>query len=302
MELPYGRLGPYISCLWQRDRREGAPQGKSSGCPRIGWPGAKAADRPLLVSLHPLQVPAGFTPYEHDHSMTEMSFVLSGRFHQQIGNNHIVQNAGSLVLLNPAARHKVWAEEGGVTVNILVQNQHMRQLLQPLTVQSQSYRRFVRERDALAGMYFAPSQVGFSLIEEMMAEECGRHPTGDFAMTGCLMRLLAHSDRWAHGFIQAKPAPVAVERAIRQYVEENYATVTLGELAETFHYSYRQMERLFRRVYGTPFPQAVNGLKLRAAESFIRQGYAPADAAERAGFANFAYYKRVLQKMDLGKA
>ena len=106
-------------------------------------------------------------------------------------------------------------------------------------------------------------------------------------------------------YIQAKGVNETMESrdtlkdSIDEYLSIHFRSVTLTQLSDYCFYSYRQMNRYIRRIYGMSFPALVNRYKL---ESVRRSGYSGLslkEAVAASGFASIQYYQRVMKNHPL---
>lgn len=62
--------------------------------------------------------------------------------------------------------------------------------------------------------------------------------------------------------------------AIFSYIQSNFATVKVSNLAQLFHYSERQITRIVQRCTGMTFATLINKLRMESAASLLKQGNA----------------------------
>ena len=96
----------------------------------------------------------------------------------------------------------------------------------------------------------------------------------------------AESFRWKHEF-----------SAILNYIQQNYVTATIEEVAETFHYSRRQISRTVQKYTGQTYVELVYRLRMEKAGRFLRAGELPMDEiARQTGYATLSSFYRAFTK------
>lgn len=84
---------------------------------------------------------------------------------------------------------------------------------------------------------------------------------------------------------------------ILKYMQENYATVSLRELADFFNYSERQIQRIIKNSTGANFSTNIQKLKMRQAARLLKNPNMPAVAvAEELGYLDFGNFRQIFKK------
>lgn len=93
---------------------------------------------------------------------------------------------------------------------------------------------------------------------------------------------------------QAEEAGIA---AIRAYLDHAYSeTITLGILAERFHYSREYISREFKKQYGTGVVRYLNDLRLERARVLLRQGMTIQNICVKVGFSDESYFTKLFKE------
>lgn len=82
-----------------------------------------------------------------------------------------------------------------------------------------------------------------------------------------------------------------------KYMQENYTTITLKDLADFFNYSERQIQRIIKSCTGMSFSQNIQKLKMRQATRLLMNPDKPVSAiAEELGYADAGNFRRIFKK------
>ncbi len=85
--------------------------------------------------------------------------------------------------------------------------------------------------------------------------------------------------------------------AILQYVKDNYATLTLPELAAKFGYSESQIARIIKKYTGFTYSTYVMTLRINTATFLLKStNYSVAQIAETVGIKSPEYFCRLYKK------
>ena len=101
----------------------------------------------------------------------------------------------------------------------------------------------------------------------------------------------------------AKPSAKAdhLRERIEACLREDYRCIDLGTLAKRLGYSYRQMTRIIRSLYGATFPELLNDRRLEIVRRGLENGLPLKQAVLDAGYASVGYYRRVLRRRQAGE-
>ena len=254
-------------------------------------------ERNVICSLHPTLHMGQHPEFSHAHDMYELTYVYRGHFHQLIRGKKLVQAQGTLLMLNIGVKHCVWVEEeGDIVVNLLVQRDCMHRLFTETCPGNGVLSNFLTDRACSPYLLFSSSLGLSETMDDIIIESFAGRSLSDYVLQALVIKLLIVA---AREYAPARGEPGRADKLshIREYVEKNIATVRLSTMADHFGYSYRQMERIAREIYGMPFPDAVNIRRVRLVEERLRNGIALADALDAAGFPGASYYRKRLESL-----
>jgi len=105
------------------------------------------------------------------------------------------------------------------------------------------------------------------------------------------MQLLNHTDRLAYQTTEE----AAIVRVLR-YIEENYRTGSLTEIAEELHYDLYWLSREIKRRTGMTYKELLQEKRLTQAAYFLKHTSLHVDEiGDAVGYSNLSYFHRIFQ-------
>ncbi|MBR3154747.1 MAG: helix-turn-helix domain-containing protein [Lachnospiraceae bacterium] len=80
--------------------------------------------------------------------------------------------------------------------------------------------------------------------------------------------------------------------AILSYIQKNYTSASLNDVASRFHYSDRQVSRIVKNCTGETYAQLTLRLRMEKAANMLRNGAASAKTAEACGYSTLSSFYR----------
>mgnify|MGYP000954772552 CR=1 FL=1 len=82
------------------------------------------------------------------------------------------------------------------------------------------------------------------------------------------------------------------------YINANYTTVTLGELADKFYLTQPYLSKYLKDYSGQTFTQILTGIRLKKARIYLKSGNMPIHmVAERVGYPNVEHFNRTFKRI-----
>ena len=198
----------------------------------------------------------------HSHEFVECSYVLRGSCLHRIGENEVIQQEGSFILVPAPAQHQLIAIEDALCLTIKIRLgtfmkmniPHLPSMIYPTSYQcgqdpaSESMLMFLYEQQLLALPY--------------------RKQLMESAVT-CLITHILQS--YADTMQPLYSISIRDQRMLNMvnYMYDNYRTVTLRDLAREFHYNESYLSRMFQQQAGRSFSETVKDFKLRKAAEYL---------------------------------
>lgn len=241
-----------------------------------------------------------FHSREHTHNYIEVVYMCSGTTTHFIDGKKIILKAGELLFLSQSVRQEILpAGENDIAINFIILPQFFDRCLTMIGMAETPLHLFIV--DALKG---GNSSIGFlhfkisdvlpiqNLIENLIYTLINNTPNkrliNQTTMGLLFMQLLNHTEKIGYN----TPADAATLQIFR-YIEHNYKTATLTELAESLHYDVYALSREIKKATGKNFTELLLEKRLSQAEFLLRNSNMNVDNISRAvGYENISYFHR----------
>lgn len=218
----------------------------------------------VSASLH---APA-FNGVSHSHGFFEVQYVLRGSVvEEEADGRRLNLKAGDAILHNPAAIHTVieYDPQRDLAVNLLVSREVFSQSLYSTVIRdsrlSAFFTRTLSDEESYMEFYQTQPSVA-RVLEHLLCEMLCPDPS-DAVLSSALLLFFAELLR------SYKSEEDREAGALSRFIAENLSTVTLQSCAEHFGYHPKYLSALVKRREGTTFSRLVQGMRLRAAESYL---------------------------------
>ena len=119
----------------------------------------------------------------------------------------------------------------------------------------------------------------------------------DRIVTGMLMTLLTKLSRNWQADVESVPLR-NVDHEILTYLEENYSTITLEELAGHLHYTVPYCSRYVKKLFGCTFSQLLNQIRFQKADLFLKNSSLTVNQISKMlGYENPENFMRAFKKI-----
>lgn len=263
----------------------------------------KLLDSGRLITLRPHTRFAHFP--EHSHNYVEVVYMCSGSTTHLANGKEIHLHEGELLFFGQGARQEILpAGEQDIAVNFIILPQFFDKVLEMLDEEETPLRKFIV--DSLKGnnancLYFQVADVLpiQNLIENLIWTLMGTVSSGisisnrrticQTTMGLLFLQLLNHTDRLA-----SQSSEEAATVRVLHYIEENYRTASLTEIAGDLHYDLYWLSREIKRSTGKTFKELLQEKRLLQAAYFLRHTNLLVDeVGEAVGYSNLSYFHRI---------
>lgn len=257
----------------------------------------------ITATQHYRYMPATF----HEHDFFEVACVLSGSFHNYMGNQNLLMHAGDIMIMAPHTTHAVCSyQDDGIMINILIRsstfNQHFMNVL-PDNDLLQSF---------FAKTLYKPSDTPWLLFktgEDSELIRCILDLTYEFSRNKLYKNtmLTALASIFLVTLLRKHEKDVIIPSIhpsimnetvifILQYMQKNYSTITLSHLASFFNYSERQMQRIISSATGCSFSENIKKLRMKHALTMLKDpGMSISDIAAALGYYDASNFRHVFK-------
>lgn len=256
----------------------------------------------IVISKHNRFTPA----FRHRHIFFEMIYVLSGSCIQQIGQEEIRLEEGSFCLMAPDVTHAIGVFDSSIIINILIRRSTFEDIFYDI----------LRDTNKIA-VFFNQSLFANVQNTHLIFDTGGDHTLREYVLTmfleyinkenyyekilnSQLMILFGKLLQQYEDHIQYPPQTHKTNETYMRmivYMEDNYQTVTLNEVAGHFHFSQAYCSRLIKEYTGKSFTAIIQSIKFKKAVSLLENSnISITEISHLVGFENVEHFIRLFKK------
>lgn len=234
-----------------------------------------------------------YTP-AHRHSFIEFNYMYSGHCTQYINDEKIVLRTGDMILLDKGVVQKIdYIGEDDILVNIGVQDDSiLDNILRNLTDSDNLVTRFMMNASSVDAVH--NSFILFSLHSNWVATNLVQTMIGNFfikerdrnrILNLLLSALLVELANMIELRTNQMASNSSQELAILQYIDANYPTLTLRELAKHFGYNRNYLGNKLKKMTKSTFQELIDKKRLDESRILLSDtNYSIEEIAQRVGF------------------
>ncbi|MBP9999922.1 MAG: AraC family transcriptional regulator [Clostridiales bacterium] len=240
---------------------------------------------------------------EHSHNYVEVVYMCCGSTTQIANGQKIELRTGELLFFGQGARQEILpAGKDDIAVNFIILPQFFDRVLEMIGGDETPLRKFIV--DSLRGvnssyLYFQVADVlpVQNLIENLIwsllnGSTMNRRSICQNTMGLLIMQLLNYTDR----LVYPSEEEATIVRVLR-YIEENYRTGTLTEIADFLHYDLYWLSREIKRQTGRKYKDLLQEKRLSQASYFLKHTTLHVDEiGEAIGYSNLSYFHRIFRE------
>ena len=249
-----------------------------------------------------------FIPFpQHRHNFIEVLYMCEGHtFHKIDGITEIELKAGELLFLNQLSYQEIAeAGEHDIGINFLIQPQFFDQVL-PMLEKGNELAEFVlqglrKKGDGPNYLHYRVAEVTpiqnliENLVWNLLNRPVNHRQMNQMTMAILFMQLSNHTDKLALYHSDADQDAFAFK--VMKYVEEEYKTATLEELAEEMNVAISTMSKIVKKSTGVTFKELLKQQRLLRATNLLEHTKLPiTDIIEMVGYDNTSYFHRIFKE------
>ncbi len=240
---------------------------------------------------------------EHTHDYVEVIYMCTGETVHIVNGNTITLKAGELLFLTPEAKQEIMpAGENDIAVNFIISTRFFDNIFHMIGHERTPLHSFFisvlqGEKGASSYMHFAVSDVLpiQNLIENLVWTLIYGAPNkrniNQSTMGLLLLHLINNTDK-ASG-----EQDDALVLYVLRYIENNYKSGSLAELAEELHYDFTWLSREIKERIGKTYTELVQEKRLAQAKYLLKNTKMKIiDIANETGYDNISYFHRLFRK------
>lgn len=258
-------------------------------------------DAGKLIAIRPHTRFIGFP--KHSHNFIEMVYMCAGSTTHIINGDKVVLEKGEILLLNQNAIQEILpAAEGDIAVNFIILPQFFDQTLQLMGDQESLIRDFLVDclkstQSGVGYLHFEVSDVlpiqnlVENLIWTISNNQVNKRCINQYTMAVLFLQLMNHTDKITSG---SNFANQELTLSVLRYIEENYRSGELTDLAAQLHYDVYWLSREIKKRTGSNFTELVQIKRLNHAAFLLKNTtLSIAEIAIRVGYENSSYFHRI---------
>lgn len=265
----------------------------------------ESADCVISYNIHPVFM----NNSKHSHRFFELMFMLRGSCRQRINDTfNIVMKQGDLCLLNMQSTHEVEISgKDDVMINILISPRIFERCFSNIIYDSNFITEFV-----ISSLYYERQKNSFMLFEKnkytpqitrqvqsMVTEISQREDCYDKVLENQLAILFSYMVRAYHSNITAQKSDGSGSnfQQVLAYINDNYASITLAQLAEHFHYNKSHLSSMIKKHTGNSFSFLINEYRLKkACVLLVNSSLSIDEICEKAGYYDHSHLYKVFKE------
>ena len=262
-------------------------------------------DRPYDVSVvrHERYAP----PFFHEHEFIEMIYVFQGHCTNEIAGKKVEMSLGDVCLIAPGARHALEVfDDETIVLNYLIRTSTFENsffsILSSGSILADFFRNIFYGEGGNAYLLFSTGQdpeLRYYLAR--ICQESQKTGTDKNNMMNTLLTLFfltlmrGHRD---HVILPETDGDDDVHPVrLLEYMQENFQTASLKEMAGHFHYSERHMKRMIVKYTGRSFSENILRIRMsQAAELLERTRLSVEAVALRVGYGEPSGFRQAFRK------
>lgn len=230
-------------------------------------------DKCIYLTKHDRCTP----PFIHTHTFFEIIYVLKGSCLHHIHGNSYTMAEGDLCMISPAVEHSIFADEHSIILNILVRRSNIEDILfnalRDKNVISDFLVNSIYLKNYAAYIVFHTFQDEEvkTQILEMYLEQFTDDVLSDRILSSMLMIFFVKLIRKYKRTAETPLAPVSDTASARllHYIADDFASITLNELAARLNYSVPYCSKYIKKMTGQSFIQLQKRIRFQKAEKYL---------------------------------
>lgn len=245
----------------------------------------------------------------HSHYFFELTYVLKGSCTLLFEGKSVTLSAGDLCIVSPGSGHSLPLEPGCLALSIVVRRSTFDTIFGNLLTQKDLVSLFFRNS------LYQPKRANYILLktgsvkmvlhtlQQLFYESYQEDNYANDCAISLLNLFLARSLRAASAAITLHNYEGYTERdfdftLVLQYIQQNYRTVTLASLAQTFHFSETYLSKLIRKNLNQNFTEVLRTLKMNHALDYLMNTPMKiSEIADAVGYDSVDHFSRTFRKV-----
>lgn len=259
-------------------------------------------DRNVSIIKHPRYYPL----FYHDHAFFEMIYVLSGSCTQIFGNREIQLKAGDLCIMAPKVVHGIKVFDDSIILNILIRRSTFLDIfintVRDKTQISMFFLNNIYEKNKIPYLLFhtGSDKIIRNYILDMYQEQEHLDEYSDRIICSILTIFFTQLIRLHKDHLEVAKSyeeKNSYETEVFNYIVNNYADLTLEDVAHQFHFSIPYCSKLIKKIAGLTFSELQENIRLQQGENYLLYTQMSVnDISEKIGYKNPETFIRMFKR------
>lgn len=245
----------------------------------------------------------------HSHNFFEITYVMKGSCTLLFEGESAVLSAGDLCIVSPGSQHSLPLEPGCLALSVVVRKSTFDASFGNLLTQKDLLSLFFRnslyetKRANYILLKTGSDPLTFYTIQQLVYESNLMESYANDCAVSLLNLFLARAMRAARAAITLYHYQGYNQRdfdfaLVLQYIQQNYRTVSLPDLARTFHFSEPYLSKLIRRNLNQNFTDVLRTLKMNhAMEYLLNTSMKISEIADAVGYDSVDHFTRTFRRV-----
>ena len=241
----------------------------------------------------------------HKHTYFELFYIFSGSCKQHISNRDIELHTGDICIVPPGIEHSVTINDDSIGFNIMIRKSTLFNIfsnfLQNQNILSFFFMNHIYARNANDYIIFHTNkdyEIQRAFLY-MYLEDINKEIYHNQMISHTLMLVFGLLIRYYENSVET-PAfahKTDVQRfALLQFIQENYTSVTLDEIAARFHYTPEYTSKLIKETTGMTFTDILQQVRLEKAQDMLANtNLSVASISESVGYSSPVYFIKLFK-------
>lgn len=242
----------------------------------------------------------------HEHTFFELIYVYDGTCEQSISGNRHALSYGDICIVPPGIRHSVSVFDDSIVFNCLIRKSTLHNIFfnflnNPNILSAFFLNNIYSENGNDYIIFHTGSDYEIKRgVLYMYWESLNKSLYWDQMISYTLMLVFGLLIR---NYEKSIEVPTFTQKAdvqrfaLLQYIQDNFDTVTLAQIAEKFHYTPEYTSRLIKSTTGKSFTQILQQVRLEKAQVLLQDtNLSVSNIANQIGYETTEYFIRIFKK------
>lgn len=251
---------------------------------------------------------AYFPPIWHTNHFFVVQIVLDGEFISYVGDWKLHMKKGNICIIAPDARHALGCFSDSNVLCLLIRKSTFEQAFLEIlqdsgSVLSDFFSRILYEMNPHPFLHFECEwdvklmQILYMAYYESLQNDPYRNRMLNSLIDNFFIMLLRNHEKDVTFAENNSGRHNANLILMMKYIQENYKTANLKELAAMFNYSERQVQRILKNYTGMSFTEMVQNTKMKEASRLLKETHYPVyKIAAELGYNNLGNFREIFHK------